>query len=75
MDFSRIENLKNYDLRGCDPADRNFCHLWITEISEPSEFFQNFFLKSRFFKISTFDFFNEGGAGGQKFLSDVIPLD
>ncbi len=34
----------------CDPADRNFCHLWITEISEPSEFKNFFFLKSRFFK-------------------------
>ena len=74
MDFSRIENLKNYDLRRCDHADRNFCQFWITEISEPSELKKNFSEKS-IFKISTIDFFNEGGAGGQKFLSDVIPLD
>ena len=53
---------------GCDPPDRNFCHFWITEISDIAEFFQNFFLKSRFFEISMVDFFAEGGALWQNFF-------
>ncbi len=38
-------------------------------------FFKFFFRKSRFFEISTFDFFNEGGAPGPKFFFEVMDID
>ena len=42
MDFSRIIYPKNCDIRECTPVCRNFCHFWIIEISELSEFLKIF---------------------------------
>ena len=74
MEFPRIENPKNCDIEVCTRVSRNFCHFWIIEISEPSEFKKIFFLKTRFFKISRVDFFKESGALAQRFSFEVIDL-